>query len=187
MSVTIHHGDSRSGYPLHQRVGPSVTRLAQRNEVHQVIGLAVVGEEPERPHVMNVTAGRPAMLAEAVVPCLRLSLLCRPVRASVMRGAPLELRVQFADAVLIPTVSRAVQPPAAADPRRGTPETDAAADAIQAVSYLRSRGHRLVLTGRRAVLASPMLRPGRRDGEGGSAMRAINQNAGSAGRESDRG
>jgi hypothetical protein len=57
--------------------------------------------------VVDVAPGRPAVLACAVVSRPGLSFLRHPVRPAMMDGAPLELGMQFPDAVSVPTTSRA--------------------------------------------------------------------------------
>lgn len=172
MTVSIHHGDSRSGRALNLCIRPSVTGLAQGYEVPEFVCWPVVVKEPERHDVVNVHSGRPAMLAGGRISRLRLSLLGRPVRAAMMGRSPLELWVKLADARSVATLSRAVEPSPAGYPARGAGQGLAAAYAAAGGARDLAGRHRGVLAGGGAVLAATMPRARRRDKEPRPAVSA---------------
>lgn len=187
-AVHIHHGDSRdvSGRPLNQRVRAPVARLAQGDEVRKIVRLDVAGEQSERADVVNVHTRSAAMLAGAVVACLRLPLLRRPVRAAMMHGATFELRMKLADPVSVPTVTCAVEASALVLAARRAGEPAATPDAGDARPGDLARRYRCVLARRRAVLTATVFRARRRHSEIFPAVQTSNQNAGPAGREANR-
>ncbi len=172
MTVTIHHGDSRSGRALNLCIRPSVTGLAQGYEVPEFVCWPVVVKEPERHDVVNVHSGRPAMLAGGRISRLRLSLLGRPVRAAMMGRSPLKLRVKLSDASPVATFPRAVETATVGHPACGAGQGLAATYAAAGRARDLAGRHRGVLAGGGAVLAAPVPRARRRDKEPRPAVSA---------------
>lgn len=185
MTVTVHHGDSRSGRALDFSVRPPMARLAQGHQIAEVVGGPVVVKQAERHDVMNVDARRPAMLTRRAVAGLRLSLLRHPVRAAMVNRTPFELRVQFADARPVAALAGAVEAAPCRYLAGRTRQARSAADAGPACARDLPGRHRLVLAGRRAMLAPPMLGARGRHSKRLLTMSAGAHDGGSARREND--
>lgn len=184
--VTVHHGDSRSGRPLHLGIRAPMAGLAQRHQVQQVVGLDVVGEEPKRSDVVNILTDAATVLAGPAIPVSSLPLLRRPVRAAMMHGSPLELWVQFSNAVSVPAFTGAELIPAQSDLGLEALKPGAAADTDQVQPLTDTASDGRVLAGWGAVFPAPVLRSRRRHDEVFSAVAASNDNTGSPGREDHR-
>ena len=157
MTVIVHHGDSRLDHSLHYCVCAPMARLAECDEISEIVGGQVVVEAPIWPDVVDVSARHPAVLAKAVISGLCLSFLGRPIRASMMDRPTLELRMQFSYPIAILARASAIEAAALKYFRFWLPKNSAASLAITQVCARSALALCRVLARWRAMLPPAML------------------------------